>query len=67
MATDWGVAKTLSWNEGRSDRGRVGGEEGAVFLPGSGNFPGAFKVMRPWLSQGKSTLGGRVGGTEVCG
>jgi hypothetical protein len=40
-------------NEGRSDRGRVGGEEGGVFLPGSGHFPGAFKVMRPWLSRGK--------------
>ena len=41
--------------------GGVSGAKRGVFLPGSGHFPGAFKVMRPWLSQGKIRLGGRRG------
>ena len=43
----------------------IGGVSGAMkgrFLPGSGHVPSAFKVMRPWLSQGKNTLAnGRLG------
>ena len=31
--------------------GGVFGAKGGVFLPGSDHFPGAFKVVRPWLSQ----------------
>ena len=39
---------------------------GGVFVPGSRHSPGAFKVMRPWLSQGKNTLAnGRVSSGTV--
>ena len=57
---------TLAWNEG-APTGACRGRRGGVFLPGSGHFPGAFKVMRPWLSQGKNTLANGPGGGTASG
>jgi hypothetical protein len=59
------VAQPPPGSEGRSFLRRVGGEEG-VFSPGSGRFPGAFKVMRPWLPQGKNTLASGPGGAYAA-
>jgi hypothetical protein len=49
VATDWG--QPYPGTRGAPTGGGLGAKRGRV-LPGSGHFPVAFKVMRPWLSQG---------------
>ena len=48
-----GVAN-LILERGALRSGACRGRRGGVFLPGSGHVPSAFKVMRPWLSKGKT-------------
>jgi hypothetical protein len=43
----------------------VSGAKTGLFLTGSGHFPGAFKVMRPWLSQGKNTFSADADGRAI--
>ena len=56
MATDWGTRGAPAGGVSGAKRGRVP----ARFR----SFPWCFKVMRPWLSQGKNTLPGGRGGLK---